>query len=56
MTYLFETEALSYYYKNILLPVFVVIIDVIYEKGFWLFSQKYIDENINKGKTITKEN
>ncbi len=57
LSYPFETEALSYYYKNLLLPVFVVIIDVRYEKGFWLFTQKYISENLTQEnlsqKTVT---
>ncbi|MCK4829841.1 DUF4365 domain-containing protein [bacterium] len=39
-----ETKSLKHYLKSVLLPVFIVGIDLTASRGYWLFAQQYVVE------------
>lgn len=45
-----EAKYLKYYLYNVTLPVFIVLVDVREEKGYWIFIQKHLREIIKDKK------
>jgi len=46
----FEVDKLKYYFEKVRKPVFLIAADVTSKKCFWLFTQKYIQQSLNKSK------
>ncbi|MCP4652093.1 MAG: DUF4365 domain-containing protein [Candidatus Omnitrophica bacterium] len=42
-----KVKHLKYYFDNARQPIFLVVIDVVHRKGYWVFIQQYIKEVLN---------
>src|ERR1700731_551185 len=50
-----ETKHLTYYRDKARLPVFIVLVDVIKKKAYWLFAQKYLRDEVSRSDVDSKK-
>jgi hypothetical protein len=47
--YQLKSKHLKYFQEKLKAPVFLIILDINKTEGYWVFLQKYINDNFNKG-------